>query len=157
MGRPAIPYSEEIADNICDITASSEKSLATILKENEGYPKVTTIYKWLDDNQEFAKNYARAKICQAHFLAEGIIEIADDSSQDLERIDDYGNRIENKEFVNRSKIRIDARKWHAAHLYPKKYGDKLELEGAISTPANPDLLDTIVAAITSNSVINKEK
>lgn len=125
------PYDEEIGNLICEIISTSNKSLATIIKENNNVPKMTTIFKWLNENETFAKNYAHAKDNQADFLAEEIIEIADDSSQDIERIDEYGNRIENKEFINRSRLRVDARKWIASKLKPKRYADKLELSGEI--------------------------
>jgi hypothetical protein len=32
-------------------------------------------------------------------------------------------------FVARQRLRIDARKWFASKVAPKKYGDKLEVEG----------------------------
>jgi hypothetical protein len=97
--------------------------------------------------------YARAKEQQADLLAEEIIEIADDSSKDLQGYDDYNNPIENKEFVNRSKLRVDARKWVASKLKPKKYGDKLELDGGIHTTSgfNNDQLQAIADRINANA------
>lgn len=99
-------------------------------------PDVSTILYWLNDEKDktFSIQYARAKQAQADIFVDEIIEIADDDSGDLDRVDDYGNRIENKEFTNRSKIRIDARKWAASKLAPKKYGEKLDVDvhGSVS-------------------------
>jgi hypothetical protein len=35
--------------------------------------------------------------------------------------------VENKEWTNRSRLRIDARKWVASKLKPKVYGDKTDI------------------------------
>lgn len=126
VGAPST-YTEAMGKKICDAIAKTEKGLHRLFKEHPDFPNVSTIFDWLEVHPEFAKRYARAKREQAQLFAESIIEIADDDSKDLLAIDDYGNRIENKEFVNRSKLRIDARKWAAAHLDPKKWGDKLDI------------------------------
>lgn len=126
VGRPTL-YNLEVAGKICELTATTSRSLKSICSElGLG---VSTVLQWLADptKKEFTDMYARAKEEQADFLAEEILEIADDSSNDLDRIDDFGNRIENKEFVNRSKLRVDARKWVASKLKPRKYGDKVDI------------------------------
>jgi hypothetical protein len=98
----------------------------------------TVVHSWINSNEEFSKNYARAKEWQADFLAEEILEIADDSSEDVVTIfvDGRKKEVENKEFVNRSRLRVDARKWIASKLKPKKYGDviKAELSGPEGAP-----------------------
>jgi len=49
-------------------------------------------------------------------------------------------RVENTEWTNRSKLRVEARKWVAAKLKPKKYGDKVETETKITYSNAPDWL-----------------
>lgn len=90
-----------------------------------GFPSIYTFYEWLKEDPEFAKQYARACEARADKIADEILEIADDSSQDS--ITTENGEIENREFVNRSKVRIDARKWLLSKLHPKKYGDKLDI------------------------------
>lgn len=124
-GRPKV-FSQDVADKICEIISTSNKSLRTIC-DIEGMPCVATVLNWQNTNEIFLAQYTRAKEEQADFLAEEIIEISDETSQDLQRIDEYGNRIENKEFINRSRLRVDARKWVASKLKPKKYGDKVDV------------------------------
>ena len=125
-GRPDI-FNQEIADKICEIIATTTKSLRTICND-EDMPSVTTLLKWVRERKDFAEQYARAKEEQADMLIEEIIDIADDNSEDLLGEDKNGNKIENKEFVNRSRIRIDTRKWLASKLKPKKYGEKIEID-----------------------------
>ena len=54
-----------------------------------------------------------------------IIEIADDASGDYVTSSD-GQTIVDHENIQRSRLRVDARKWAAARLAPKKYGDRIE-------------------------------
>ena len=56
--------------------------------------------------------------------AEEIIEISDDGSRDT-YIDEKGREVIDREVIARSQLRIDARKWYASRLAPKKYGDKV--------------------------------
>jgi len=137
IGRPSI-FDQDIADKLCEEIATSSKSLRTICKE-EGMPSVRTVLSWLsagdkeDGNplfKAFLRQYARAREEQADFLAEEIIEIADDGSNDLMTVGkgDASYETENKEVTNRSKLRVDARKWIASKLKPKKYGDKLDMD-----------------------------
>lgn len=122
IGRPPI-YTTEIGERICELIACSAKSLATIAQEVD--VKYGTIRHWIGNNKEFSAMYARAKEDQADFLAEQILGIADDSSNDT--IEGEYGPMENKEWVNRSKLRVDARKWIASKLKPKRYGDKLDM------------------------------
>jgi hypothetical protein len=80
-----------------------------------------TVWDWLAADREFSQQYAHAKMFCADCLADEIIEIADDSSQDT-YIDSKGQRVINHKAIARAKLRIDARKWLAAKLAPRKYG-----------------------------------
>lgn len=127
-GRPEL-YTPEIADKICAEIATSTKSLKTICKADD-MPSVMTVLRWLrKDEGGFCALYARAKEEQADFMAEEMIEIADDSSEDLMTIEKNGKtiQVENKEVTNRSRLRVDTRKWIASKLKPKKYADKIDV------------------------------
>jgi hypothetical protein len=88
-----------------------------------------TFYEWIDNDEDKSKRYARACETRADKLADEILHIADDSTNDTKVIDKGGNsiEIENTEWVNRSKLRVDSRKWLLSKLAPKKYGDKLDV------------------------------
>jgi hypothetical protein len=129
MARPSI-YTPELGNKICEIISTSNKSLRTICKELN--ISVSSVLLWLSDNQhqEFSLQYARAKEEQADFLAEEILEIADDSSNDTMTVKNNRGEdveVENREWTNRSRLRVDARKWIASKLKPKKYGDKVDV------------------------------
>lgn len=151
-GRPPMPFNQEVADYLCERIATSSRGLKAICDEDEKLPSVSTVLKWLNNSDDFKLQYAHARELQADYLADEIIEISDDASKDLQRIDDFGNPIENKEFVSRSRLKIDARKWIASKLRPKKYGDKLELDGGMNTTLSitPETLEAIAAKINAN-------
>lgn len=127
MGRPS-NYNDEIADLICEKISTTTVGLNRIC-EADDMPCQTTVYKWLREHSEFAQKYARAHEARAHLLIGEILEIADDGTNDYMTITkgDMEYNVEDKEVTNRSKLRVEARKWIASKLLPKVYGDKLDL------------------------------
>jgi hypothetical protein len=123
MGRPS-EFTQEKADAIC-LRLIEGESLRSICKD-EGMPGASTVFQWLAARPEFAEQYARAREAQADHLAEEILSIADDGTNDTYQTDN-GEAV-NHEVVQRSKLRVDARKWLAAKMAPKKYGDKITQE-----------------------------
>ena len=126
-GRPSI-YTPELATAICTHIADG-KSLRTI-GAMDGMPHQATIMAWLDGSKpEFSEQFARAHEAYADKLAEETLTIADDSSQDT-YVDADGNVKTDTEAIQRSKLRVDTRKWLASKKAPRKYGDKVAIGGA---------------------------
>ena len=126
-GRPSI-YTPELATVICTHIADG-KSLRAI-GAMDGMPHQATIMAWLDGSRpEFSEQYARAREAQADKLAEEILAIADDGRSDT-YLDAEGNEKTDSEVIQRSKLRVEARKWLASKMAPKKYGDKVAIGGA---------------------------
>lgn len=130
MGRPS-SYTKDIGDTIC-VRLSLGESLREICRDDD-MPGQSTIYRWLLDDKlaEFREQYARAREFQADSLFEEMKEIADDGSNDwMEKFDKDGNSIGwqlNGEAVQRSKLRLEDRRWRAGKLKPKKYGEKIDV------------------------------
>jgi hypothetical protein len=97
-------------------------------------PDQTTVYDWLMDNNDFAQKYARAREKQAEHYAGEIIEICDETANDIIIDPETGAERTNHEVVLRSKLRVDTRKWLMGKLAPKKYGDKTILSGDPDSP-----------------------
>jgi hypothetical protein len=129
VGRPS-SYTEQIGDAICERIADGE-SLRSICTD-EDMPNKATVFRWLAANDQFRDQYARAREVQADSLFDDILAIADDRSNDwVEKRGSDGEVIgwqENGEALRRSVLRVDARKWMAGKLQPKKYGDKQQME-----------------------------
>jgi hypothetical protein len=133
IGRPS-SFTQQKADIICSRLANGE-SLRTICRD-EDMPDAATVYAWLMKDDAFLKQYERARELQADTLADETLEIADDARNDWMAREGEGNAgwQMNGEHVQRSRLRIDQRKWMAGKLRPKKYGDKLELAGDTNAP-----------------------
>ena len=129
-------YNAHMASVICIRIAEGE-SLREIVK-TAGMPDRSAIYDWLLRHPVFADQYTRAREEQADTLADEIIAIADESPETVEVRDREGNVIDVKidsGYVNYQRQRIEARKWTAMKLKPKKYGDRVALTGADDAPA----------------------
>lgn len=123
-GRPT-KYNLEIALAICDRIADGE-SLVKICSD-PSMPKKTAVYEWLLRHKEFAELYARAREDQADSLADEIQAIADELPMEI--TDDKGVTRFDSAYVTWQKNRVDARKWIASKLKPKKYSDRLMHQG----------------------------
>jgi hypothetical protein len=138
-GRPT-DYTPEIGSAICAEIALGY-SLRTICTTGS-MPCVATIFNWLRVHPEFLEQYTRAKEEQADALAEEMLDIADDGTNDwVEKNGKDGKPFIalDAEHVQRSRLRIETRKWIASKLKPKKYGEKVNVEatGKDGTPLNP--------------------
>lgn len=116
-------FDQTIADAIVADIAETTIGLAKLCKKH--HISTITLYAWLNDNKDFAKQYARGKEIQNDLIAEEIKDIADDTSNDT--IETEKGEIPNNEWINRSRLRVDSRKWLLSKLQPKKYGDKLDV------------------------------
>lgn len=140
-GRPT-DYSQELADYICERISDGE-SLRAIC-ESDDMPNRATVFRWLGKHQEFSDQYARAREEQAEALADEIVSIADQ----MPPITDNGST--DSGHVSWQKNRVEARKWVASKLKPKKYGDKVQQEvsgpngGPIESTLNVSVLPTEV-------------
>jgi hypothetical protein len=144
-GRPST-YSQEIADEVCRRLAGGE-SLRAICRD-EGIPDESTVRLWaLDDREGFAAQYARAREVQFLAIADELLEIADDGRNDwMQRRgnDERGGWELNGEHIQRSRVRIDTRKWMLSKMLPKVYGDKTEVA---VTGANGGPVQTVSATV----------
>lgn len=127
---PRIKYSEPLAEQIC-AHISAGMSLHSV-SQQEGMPGVSTMFEWFAREPRFAEMYARAKSVQADMLAEQMLEIADDMADD----------------PNSRRIRVDTRKWLAAKLRPRKYGEfqQMEITGADGGPVQTSIAISFVDA-----------
>jgi|SRR3954470_13622876 hypothetical protein len=123
----ATTFTQELADSICQGLASG-RSLQKLCKELGTH--TGCVMRWLADSrhEEFRRQYTHARELQADYLAEEILDIADDY---------YGDPD-----ANSRRLRVDARKWYAGKLRPKKYGEASQIDINLgSQPGNPLTLE----------------
>jgi len=109
-GRPTI-LTDRLIDELCQ-RLSQGVSMRSVCRDDD-MPCMATIWRWLRENDNFAKRYTAAKQESADAMIEDILAISD---QD-----------DDEESTNRSRLRVDTRKWIAAKLRPEKYSEKLDL------------------------------
>jgi hypothetical protein len=129
-------YTTEEVNNIFNyvcLEIEKGRALRNILKD-ENMPSTSTFYQWLESNTDKAKQYARATEVRADIIFDDILTIADENTNDT-FVNDNGIEIVNNDVIQRSRLRIDARKWVLSKLNPKKYGDKIQQEhsGEVTT------------------------
>jgi len=129
-------YTPEIAKDICDRIATGE-SLRSICKPDH-MPAASTVCGWVLANLNgFAEQYEVSRRLQAQLLADELLDIADDSTNDfMVRQSKSGEEYEttNQEVIQRSRLRVDTRKWYLSKVLPKIYGDRLDLGNADGVP-----------------------
>lgn len=104
-------YNQQTADTICERMIEGE-SLSAICRDKT-MPSKSTVMRWLDadEHDNFRDRYTRACEARGDLYADQIIEIADNCADPA-----------------KARLQVDARKWVASKLTPKKYGDKIQNE-----------------------------
>lgn len=124
--QPQVDYNKKF-EAVCQLI---ESGLA-VRKATLGMISLEKFYSMIQENEELAKRYAHACDIRAESIFEDILDIADDSSADVV-VGEDGIEKPNSEIVQRSKLRVDARKWVLAKMNPKKYGDKIDVDSKVT-------------------------
>ena len=119
-------YSPEIASEICERLANGESLRKICESEPDKFPTEGAVRKWVvGDVEGFGTQYTQARQVGYERMAEEILEISDDSSQDTQ-FTEQGAKADN-EWINRSRLRVDTRKWLLSKCLPKIYGDRTQI------------------------------
>jgi len=160
-------YSEEqkkIAKDIIIDKISCGDSLKRIMDSDNRVPKRMTVYAWLNPeskeyDKEFSDNYARARQEREDAIFDDMLDIADDGSNDFMKKqigEDLEIEVLNSEHIQRSRLRIDARKWILSRMNPKKYGDKVDIttkDESLNKPINPaEVMQNINDLLNGNNL-----
>jgi len=136
-GRPTT-FEEATGHKIIERMANGE-SLRAICRD-EDMPHEATVRGWVIDGGEmddsdprhsFSTQYARAEQMRAMKWADEIVDIADDGTNDFvksQNADGKDISVLDQEHVQRSRLRVDTRKWIVAKMLPKVYGDKMKID-----------------------------
>ena len=121
--KPGVSYTAEVASEIIQRIEDGESVRQICESDPERFPSSGAFNTWLEQHEDLQKQYARATLERAAKLAHETVAIADNLTED----------------ANSRRVRIDARKWFASKLDPKRWGDKQTIEtsgidgGAIQT------------------------
>lgn len=140
MGRPST-YSDKVANDICIRIALGE-SLRKICMEEE-MPAQSSVYEWLLRYPDFSEKYVRARELQAETQFDELVDIVDQPPELSYVTGKNGEPIEVKfdsSYVAWMKLRVDTRKWTAARMAPRKYGEHKQAE----EQTDPTVIDVSV-------------
>lgn len=130
LGRPTI-YNEELAQRICDLTASSSRGLKILCNEHDDLPVDSVVYQWLAKYPGFSSKYREAKEQQGLCYSEKVMET-------------IWNVDERTEAIAKAKLILDASKWHLSKLAPKTFGDRKEEDKVDTTKAVIEALAPLI-------------
>jgi hypothetical protein len=106
MGRPSIK-TPELIETLLQRLVFSDRGLEGVC-EAADMPSDVTVYRWLDQDEGFRNSYARARLALA----------------DVQAFRGVRDAVECEDPA-KARVQLDARKWLAARLDPRRYGDKI--------------------------------
>lgn len=149
---------QSLVDKICE-EVSKGKEVKKVLEASDEYPSRETFYNWIRNSSKFSDFYARACILRAEIEYEKLLKIADDGTNDLYIDEETGKEKVNHENIQRSRLRVDTRKWWLSKMVPKIYGDKIEIESIGDQDKPADALEGLSAntLLMIKELIEKDK
>jgi hypothetical protein len=123
-------FSSTIAKRICERLIVGDSIRDICASGDHRFPSLSTFAKWFAGNKDFREMYHAARRVSAEIKVDEIFDIADDTSNDFVEVS-YTNKngtevtrkVADNEAIQRSRVRIDTRKWYASKMMPKLYGD----------------------------------
>lgn len=138
-GRPS-KFTHALADRICERLTAGE-SLRAVCRD-ESFPDEVTVRRWAtEDRHGFSAQYTKAREAGYLAMSDEVLEIADYGTNDT-YLDNDGNKRTDYDVVQRSRLRVDTRKWLLSKMLPKVFGDKIEHQHG----ATDELLSALDAA-----------
>lgn len=126
----------ENAERICELIAEGY-TLRQVARDIEA--SASKISEWAREDAVFGEQYARAMEARWDRMAEEIQEISDEGTNDwMQRELDAGEivSVPDHEHIQRSKLRVDTRKWLLAKMRPRQFGDRVTMAGDPEAPLN---------------------
>lgn len=152
-GRPTI-YTPEIAELVCEVIESEPGSIRIALMGRDDLPGFSTVHRWEQQHPEFRDRLSRARELRAHLLADDALAVADESEHDtITKRGRNGEEFEapDSEWMARSRLRFEARRWHAKNLNQRAYGDQSSVNLG-GQPENPLKTESTTLAVDPASL-----
>jgi hypothetical protein len=127
VGRPS-KFDQKTFDVICE-KVSTGMTLNEVCRM-KGMPLAVTVRAWVMHNKPpgIYTQYARAKELQLEAMADEMQEIADHARNDWMTRNFRGvtSVVPNREVIDRSKLRVETRKWLLSKLARGRFGEPRE-------------------------------
>ena len=105
------------------------ESLRSICSD-KAMPVISTVMKWVSEDELFSEQYARAREAQADLIFEDLDEVSEQATVASNAVEVAGLRL-----------KADNIKWKLARMSPRKYGEKVtsEITGPNGGPVETSL------------------
>jgi len=165
LGRPPgdtlFPNKEEIKAQIV-AWLSEGKTLRDYCRQAEK-PSYPSIYRWLDEDKQFAIDYARAREVGFEILAEETLLIADTMHLGRKVVTHSGGEadgdvmtVTEEDMLGHRKLQIDTRMRLLRAWHPKKYGDKTTVAGDDQNPVVVETSFDIFGELLKNIALKRQ-
>lgn len=143
-GRPSIRTDEVVQEILARMAGGDSLRRACF---EERMPAPSTFLLWVSQDKALSEQYDRVREVRADGMFEEMLDIADDGTNDWMlrgRGENDPGWVANGENIQRSRLRVDTRKWALARMNPKKYGEKItnEVVGKDGGPITTATIDT---------------
>lgn len=124
--RPTrVDYNASQAERILERVSEGE-TLTEVCRDPLMGVSIGVFRRWCREREDLRDKWILAKFQQAEAWSDKLIEIADDTSGDFKERGD-GSTYVDHENIQRSKLRIETRKWLMGKNMPKLYGEHQEI------------------------------
>ncbi len=141
---PSSSFSQEAADEICNAIADGVPLRQYCRRP--GSPAWRTVYHWLEERDDFAARFAKARRLGFDAIAEDTMEIGDtpEVGEIITKSEKDGTTIRREDMVAHRKLRVWTRLQLLAKWDPRRYGDlkQVELSGPDGAPLTTVSLNT---------------
>ena len=141
--------------------ACEGKTLRDYCKSREGLPSYPTIFAWLDQDKQFAINYARGREVGFEILAEEALHIADNTRMGRKIVTNSGGdddvmTVTEEDMLGHRKLQIDTRMRLLKAWHPKKYGDRTVVAGDDEAPLAVEVSFDVFGEVLKNLALTRQ-
>lgn len=142
--KPLTPWQKWVADpqraldDLCSEIVQGGNLYQYTIKHGLSY---NSVRDWISADSDRDAKYARAREDRSDKLADEIISISDEDKIDVKVDPETGAVVEvtfDSTAVQRNKLRVDSRKWVAAKLKPRVYGEKVQVDANVNVRSLSD-------------------
>lgn len=130
MGRPS-DFTPALAERIL-ASLEEGKSLRAICAK-AGMPARGTVHRWLNEIPDFRDRYARSRDIGLDVMADDLLRIANTPKLGkTKKTSGESVEVTEGDMISHRRLVVDTMKWYLSKMAPRRYGDRLELSGAIA-------------------------
>ena len=163
MGRPpgGTLYPQERIKAEIVAWLSEGKTLRDYCKSREDLPSYPTIFAWLDQDKQFAIDYARGREVGFEILAEEALHIADNTRMGRKIVTNSGGdddvmTVTEEDMLGHRKLQIDTRMRLLKAWHPKKYGDRTVVAGDDEAPLAVEVSFDVFGEVLKNLALTRK-